>query len=218
MVGEWVADILGPGFEQLTLELGADAAPATLVRSLPRMPWLRPLNGVDVLYVHGWSDYFFQTELALLDGPRCAVLRLDLRIRPEPAPGQIPGYVTTLDDYDPDIAAALAAMGTHHRGRRLVLLGHSTGGLTLSLWAARHRGAASAVVLNSPWLELQTGAIGRQAIAPIIAMRARFDPLGAPSRRSRLLHARAARGPCPTVPKAGVPNGAFPPIRGGSPP
>ncbi|WP_295775654.1 alpha/beta hydrolase [uncultured Microbacterium sp.] len=214
MVGEWVADILGPGFEQLTLELGADADPATLVRSLPRMPWLRPLNGVDVLYVHGWSDYFFQTELARFwTGLGARFYALDLHgYGRSLRPGQIPGYVTTLDDYDPDIAAALAAMGTHDRGRRLVLLGHSTGGLTLSLWAARHRGATSAVVLNSPWLELQTGAIGRQAIAPIIAMRARFDPLGAHPVVDLGFYTRAQRelGTLPDSPEGWRPERGFP--------
>src|SRR5918995_968953 len=62
--------------------------------------------------------------------------------------------------------------------RRLVLLGHSTGGLTLTLWAARNPGRAAALVLNSPWLEFQFGAVGRQAIAPLVNARARLDPRG----------------------------------------
>lgn len=214
MAGEWGADILGPGFAQLTLDPDADGGPATLVRSLPRMPWLRPLNGVDVLYVHGWSDYFFQSALARFwTGLGARFYALDLHgYGRSLRPGQTPGYVTTLDDYDPDIAAALTAMGTHDRGRRLVLLGHSTGGLTLSLWAARHPGAASAVVLNSPWLELQTGAIGRQAIAPIISMRARFDPLGAHPVVDLGFYTRAQRelGTLPDSPEGWRPERGFP--------
>lgn len=183
MAGGWTPDILGAPFEQRTLELGEDAegpVVATLVRSRSRLPALRPLADVDVLYVHGWSDYFFQTGLARFWnrlGARFHALDLrkygrSLRV------GQTPGYVTSLDVYDEDIAAALAVIRAAGRRRRLVLMGHSTGGLTLSLWAARHPGEAAAVVLNSPWLELQTGAMGRQAIAPLIAARARFDPLG----------------------------------------
>lgn len=61
--------------------------------------------------------------------------------------------------------------------RPLVLLGHSTGGLTLSLWAARHPGAAAAVVLNSPWLEFQASEVGRAVVAPLIQARNRFKPL-----------------------------------------
>ena len=182
MTGTWVADVLGAGFEQQTLERGSEAGgPAPLVRSPPRVPGLRPLSGVDVLYVHGRSDDFFQTGAAPpWTGPGGPFFRPTLPcVRATPPPGQTPGYVAALEDYDGDIAAALAAMGHPRSGRRLVLMGHSTGGLTLSLWAARHPGVARAVVLNSPWLELQTGTIGRQAIAPLIEMRARFDPLGA---------------------------------------
>lgn len=63
MAEAWGPDVVGEGFEQLTLPLGTDdegAVVATLVRHLP--PWrLRPrvLHDVDVLYVHGWTDYFF---------------------------------------------------------------------------------------------------------------------------------------------------------------
>ncbi len=189
MAGDWQPDILGAGFEQLALPLGSDSegdVVATLVRSIPNLlrRWGRALADVDVLYVHGWSDYFFQTELARFWTSRgAAFYALDLRKYGRSLrPGQTPGYVAHLEDYDADIAAALDAMG--HRldetraRRRLVLMGHSTGGLTLTLWAARHAGVASALVLNSPWLELQIGAIGRQALAPLVEVRARFDPLG----------------------------------------
>lgn len=189
MAGQWVPDVLGEPFEQLTLELGVDdageAVVATLVRSIPNpvASWLRPLRDVDVLYVHGWSDFFFQTELARFWNTLGArFYALDLRRYGRSLrPGQDPGFIDSLDDYDADIEAALAEMGQGTDAapsRRLVLLGHSTGGLTLTLWADRHRGRASALVLNSPWLELQVGAIGRQAIAPLVHARARFDPRG----------------------------------------
>src|SRR5690606_3169170 len=57
-------------------------------------------------------------------------------------------------------------------------MGHSTGGLTLTLWVARNPGVASALVLSSPWLELQLGAVARQALAPLVGLRARLDPQG----------------------------------------
>lgn len=189
MAEQWVADVLGKPFEQLTLPLGVDgdAGPlvATLVRSIPNpaLAWMKPLGDVDVLYVHGWSDYFFQTELADFWTSRGArFYALDLRRYGRSLrEGHTPGYVDSLDEYDADIGAALHEMGhgpDASSSRRLVLLGHSTGGLTLTLWAARHQGRASAVVLNSPWLELQIGAVGRQVVAPIIGMRARVDPRG----------------------------------------
>lgn len=199
----WVPDILGKPFEQLTLPLGVDGEQgplvATLVRSIPN-PFLTtlfaPLRDVDVLYVHGWSDYFFQRDLARFWTARGArFYALDLRRYGRSLrDGETPGYIDSLEDYDVDIAAALRAMGhapypagrsgsgepdSRSRGRKLVLMGHSTGGLTLTLWAARHPGRAHAVVLNSPWLELQLGTLGRQALAPLVDMRARLDPRGA---------------------------------------
>ncbi len=191
-MADWIADVLGDEFEQLTLELGSDdqgPVVATLVRALPAdEPWWdrvrgrRPLlDGVDVLYIHGWSDYFFQKRLARFWTSRGArFFALDLRKYGRSLrEGQTPGYVADLATYDEDIAAALAAMGHAVDGsdaRRLVLLGHSTGGLTLSLWASRHPDAADAVILNSPWLEFQIAPV-RAALAPVVELQARIRPL-----------------------------------------
>lgn len=192
MSDRWGPDILGEGFEQLTLELGEDdegPVLATLVRHLPdrRQQWERvirrpPLRDVDVLYVHGWSDYFFNRRFARFWTERGAdFYGLDLRKYGRSLrPGQRAGYVTSLQDYDADIAAALRAMGRspgEASDRRLVLVGHSTGGLTLALWADRHPGVASALVLNSPWLEFQLTAATRAAIAPMLQLHSRLRPL-----------------------------------------
>ena len=217
MTAEWAPDILGEPFEQLTLPLGEDAEGpivATLVRSRSRVRALKPLADVDVLYVHGWSDYFFQTGLARFWNHRGAdFYALDLRKYGRSLrSGQTPGYIASLDEYDADIASALAAVRARRRGRRLVLMGHSTGGLTLSLWAARHPGEAQALILNSPWLELQTGTIGRQAIAPLIAARARFDPLGTHPVVDLGYYTRAQRelGTLPESPDGWRPERGFP--------
>ncbi|MFF2273456.1 alpha/beta hydrolase [Agromyces sp. NPDC058136] len=190
----WRPDLLGDRFEQLTLPLGEDAegeVVATLVRYRPR--WKLRLtpgvaSGADVLYVHGWSDYFFNPELAeYWAGLGARFYALDLRKYGRSLrPWQKPGFIADLAGYDPDIAAALAAMGqpdatgspsAPRSSRPLILLGHSTGGLTLSLWAARHQGRAAALVLNSPWLEFQLSKVGRQALLPMMELGARVDPL-----------------------------------------
>lgn len=214
----WVPDILGAGFEQCTMTVG-DAGPAptvaTLVRRLPRpsASWTGPLHDVDVLYVHGWSDYFFQRDLAEAFARLGArFYALDLRRYGRSLrPGDVPGYVDSLDEYDADIDAALTAMGTR-RGRRLVLVGHSTGGLVLTLWAARYPGLASAVVLNSPWLELQVGTRARQAIAPLINARARLQPQGAQPVVDLGFYTRAQRelGTLPDSPAGWRPEQGFP--------
>ncbi len=204
---QWRPDVLGEGFEQLTLPLGSDdegEVVATLVRYTPaaqfEWPWQQhrgAASGADVLYVHGWSDYFFNPELARYWSDAGArFFALDLRKYGRSLrPGQTPGYITNLADYDADIEAALEAMGhgaTDAAGgapadggrggaasaRPLILLAHSTGGLTLSLWAARNPGRAAALILDSPWLEFQMSRIGREAVTPMIAMGARVRPTG----------------------------------------
>lgn len=177
---DWVPDILGGSFEQLTINLGKDdEGPlcATLVRSLPEKT-SGPLADVDVLYVHGWSDFFFQTDLALYWNELGArFYALDLRKYGRSLrKGQTPGYIDDLQKYDADIDAALGIMGTVASGRRLVLFGHSTGGLTLTLWASRHEGVASALVLNSPWFEFQEGSVVRHAMMPFVHLHAEKDP------------------------------------------
>ncbi|MFJ3383653.1 MULTISPECIES: alpha/beta hydrolase [unclassified Curtobacterium] len=184
----WMEDVLGAPYERLELPLGEDSegeVVATLVRRRRSPADLLhaggPLRGTDVLYVHGWSDYFFQTELAeRVERLGARFHALDLRkygrsLRPR----QTPGFVDSLETYDADIAAALDVIRAEHHGerRRLVPMGHSTGGLTLSLWAARHQEAVDGLVLNSPWLEFQASAVGRALVAPVIKLGARRNPL-----------------------------------------
>lgn len=200
-MGEWRPDILGGEFEQLTLELGEDPegeVVATLVRALPEAPpwWAfgrdrRPLADVDVLYVHGWSDYFFQKRLARFWTSRGArFFALDLRKYGRSLrEGQTPGFITDLTTYDEDIAAALDARGDA-TGRRLVLFGHSTGGLVLSLWASRHPGESAALILNSPWLEFQ---VGRAALTPVVEFGARYWPKDAAPQVDLGFYTRAQR-------------------------
>ncbi|MBD3940314.1 alpha/beta hydrolase [Microbacterium sp. NEAU-LLC] len=222
----WVPDILGKPFEQLTMPLGVQGAQgelvATLVRSIPNplLSLFAPLRDVDVLYIHGWSDYFFQRDVAQFWTSRGArFYALDLRRYGRSLrEGMTPGYIDALEDYDVDIEAALAAMGQGTpdapSARRLVLMGHSTGGLTLTLWASRHPGRAAALVLNSPWLELQLGAIGRHALAPLVEMRAKIDPRGAQPEVDFGFYTRAQEeiGSLPTDPQRAIwrPDRGFP--------
>lgn len=199
----WEPDLLGEGFECTTFNLGVDddttdpSMPerpelvATLVRSLPKPQgfWAsltgksREFEDVDVLYVHGWSDYFFQTEVANFWTDRGArFFALDLRRYGRSLrEGQTPGYIADLADYDRELNLAIDVIHGSQRERstrrKLVLLGHSTGGLVLSLWCDRNPNIADALILNSPWLEFQLTARGRQIIAPLVHFSARHIPV-----------------------------------------
>ena len=168
----WSPDFLG-GYETTELVLpGAETAPgepddvdlvATLIRkSGPRA------GARAVLYLHGWNDYFFQTHLAdYLSDLGYDFYALDLRrygrsIRP----GQLRGFIGNLDDYTLELDAAADLIATDHD--RLLLMGHSTGGLIAALWAARNADRLEGLILNSPWLDMQGSAIVRALGVPVI--------------------------------------------------
>ena len=168
----WHPDFLD-GYEATDLPLpGAQPAPgepedvelvATLVRRLPSNR-----SRTAVLYVHGWNDYFFQTHLA----DHLADLGLDFyaldlrRYGRSLRRGHLNGFITDLDEYAAELDAAADVIAADHD--ELVLMGHSTGGLITSLWAATHSDRICGLVLNSPWLDLQGSAIVRTLGTPVI--------------------------------------------------
>ena len=190
---EWQPDVLGEHFEQLTLPLargrrGRGRRDPRALRA--RLPPLRPPTAArsadaDVLYVHGWSDYFFQTDLARYwheQGAR--FYALDLRKYGRSLrPGQTPGFVDDLRDLRRGHRGRAGGDGprcgarstrTH---RRLILMGHSTGGLTLSLWARSAPRPGSRAHAEQPVAGVP-GALGSaaRALAPLVDLRARLDP------------------------------------------
>lgn len=184
----WQPDVLGQGFVARTLELLDDdfgPAHATLVRHDPADdPYADPATPTRpqfaVLALHGWNDYTHSRELARqvsrLGG---AFYGLDLRrygrsIRDE----ELYGYVDSLTVYDEEIGAALRVIRAEQGySTGVVMMGHSTGGLTASLWAHRHPGALRAVILNSPWLETTGWTAIRVLGQPFLDRLARRDPL-----------------------------------------
>ena len=129
-----------------------------------------PTTNKAILYVHGWSDYFFQRHLAdELTGLGYDFYAVDLRrygrsLRPK----QLAGYVASLSDYFVELDEALRIVqGEGHDD--IVLMAHSTGGLIASLYASERPDAFSGLVLNSPWLELQGNAILRPATQPMMS-------------------------------------------------
>jgi len=154
---EWRGDVLGDGFEQCTLRV-PDGAEATLVRHVPSTT-VAPARRTAVLYVHGFVDYFFHPHVAqALAGAGYAFYAVDLRgygrsMAAHTAAGLDANLVPDLAVHarDLDAAAAVVRAAGHER---LVVMGHSTGGLVTALWSAGRPGRADALVLNSPWFDL----------------------------------------------------------------
>ena len=146
----WQPDTLLPGFEALQLRFADDydgAVNATLVR----LPVAEAPCGA-VLYVHGFSDYFFQRHMAeRFAAEGFAFHALDLRKHGRSLrPHQHPNFCKQLDEYYADVTAALDAIGAP-----VLLAGHSTGGLLCSLYAHEGEGRAQieALWLNSAFFD-----------------------------------------------------------------
>lgn len=175
----WVPDVLGAGFEQTTLDLGEDSegpVVATLVRATGMSE-----DAPAILYVHGFNDYFFQRHLA----ERCedegyAFYALDLRkCGRSLLPGQTAHFCTELTDYHPELSLAARLLRYQVGHPRLVVLAHSTGALTASLWAhsIRRTGALDALVLNSPWFDLNARWFHRVVATRVLATVGPLDPM-----------------------------------------
>ena len=168
----WTPDFLG-GYETTELVL-PDAEPASgepseveLVATLIRKSGPR-VGSRAALYVHGWNDYFFQTHVAdYLTDLGYDFYAIDLRRYGRSLrPGQLRGFITNLDDYSLELDAAADLIAVDHD--RLLLIGHSTGGLVTALWAAHNADRLEALILNSPWLDIQGAAIVRTLGSPVI--------------------------------------------------
>ncbi len=179
----WGEDRLLPSYESYSWVLDgaahADSEPAidltaTLVRRNP------PHSSRAVIYLHGWSDYFFQTHLADFwyeqgyDFYAVELRRYGRNLRP----GLLAGYITDLDDYftEMDEAYRLVASEGHDK---ITILGHSTGGLITSLWADHTDYPLNGLILNSPWLDMHEPDVFYRALRPLISSVASIKPTSA---------------------------------------
>src|SRR3954464_3170080 len=137
VIKRWQPDRLLPGFEALELEFPADYDGA-VVSTLVRLPVANAPRGT-VLYIHGFSEYFFQRHMAeRFAAEGYAFYALDLRkYGRSMRPHQHPNFCKSIAEYYADIDAAMDVIGGE-----VLLAGHSTGGLVASLYA--HEGAKRA--------------------------------------------------------------------------
>jgi alpha-beta hydrolase superfamily lysophospholipase len=169
-VDDAVPDVLGGDWVQRTLHLRPDGQGSAVATLVHRRDAAADRTRPAVLYVHGFVDYFFQTHVAdALADRGYDLYALDLRdygrsIRP----GREPNDTRSLATYAEELDAAVRLVRAEHD--RVVLLGHSTGGLVAALWAhhRRGRGLVDAVVLNSPWLDLRGSVLERTALTWLI--------------------------------------------------
>lgn len=172
----WQPDYLGGGLEYTNIYQPDDysgAVKAVLVRLHAKQGTPRA-----ILYVHGYSDYFFNRELAeTFSRNGYNFYALDLRKYGRSyLPGQRMFQVRDLHEYFADIDAAIDII-LRDGNPEIALLGHSTGGLTVSLYMSeRHNHAVRGVMLNSPFLAWNLSIIEKKIAIPFLSMIGRWKP------------------------------------------
>ena len=167
---DWLPDsCLGDGFRMKYVQQPDDYSGhvrCTIVRSVVPSP-----RTIGVLYVHGFSDYFFQAEMAaMFVRAGYAFYAVDLRKYGRSLlPGQKMFQGRDLHEYFADINAAITQMKADTISK-IVLLGHSTGGLTTALYMSESPDeAVKALILNSPFLDWNLPLAARMAIPALRA-------------------------------------------------
>ena len=213
ILGEpWVArridvalnEVAAPNADHAVLVHQRGAAPAAGTQAAPR-------HERAVLYLHGRNDYFFQTHLAdafLQAGYE--FYALDLRTCGRAGIGHpSPHDVRDLRIHDEEIGEALRIIRSEHGHSAVVLNGHSTGGLQAAIWAADHPGSVEAVVLNSPWLQLNASGLIRSYGSAYVDVLSRRSPERiidnpAEAKARKRLAAEAASAQSPGDAEAGI--------------
>ncbi|GAB24658.1 hypothetical protein GOPIP_070_01370 [Gordonia polyisoprenivorans NBRC 16320 = JCM 10675] len=170
---EWQPDRFLDRYEVATIALrpdpdDEDPITATLVR---RPAAERHAEHGAVLYIHGFTDYFFHEPLAdHFANLGYAFHAIDLRKCGRSLESHhTPHYATDLRVYDEELNAAIDLIVAELGADTPIIVGaHSTGGLIAAMWldrlrrndSARHRRIAG-LMLNSPWLDLQGEALLR---------------------------------------------------------
>ena len=111
--------------------------------------------GIAALYLPGFQDSFFHVAQAEA-WARYDVPLIGLEFRRS---GRALRSEASRDDVrdlrvrNEEITRAVSYIEHDLGASRVILIGHSTGGLQAALWASENPGAAAVLILNSPWLE-----------------------------------------------------------------
>lgn len=182
-------DVLGEPFTAQTLDLGHDQEGSVVATLVTARTTQHPARGA-VLHLHGYNDYFFQTDMAQWWNQRgYDFYAVDLRkygrsLRPH----HTPYFVTDLSQYAPELDEAYRLITERDQHEHLIVQGHSTGGLVAALWVAHRQDlypAIKGLILNAPWLTMSGPGLLRRRAGSWLArgMRAAFPhkALGRPS-------------------------------------
>ncbi|CAN1513482.1 PldB Lysophospholipase [Flavobacteriaceae bacterium] len=173
----YTEDVLLNGFEQTKITLPNDyegIVVAVLIRKTNPIPSTKA-----ILCIHGFNDYFFQTIVAdefLKNGYN--FYALDLRKYGRAIlPNHNPNNVRDLSEYYEEIDIALDVM-KDERNEEIILYGHSTGGLIVTLYASDRKGIEhfDSLICNSPFYDFNVPWIQKKTVIPILSLMGRLNP------------------------------------------
>ena len=174
---KYQTDHLGHPFEQMTFQFSNDyegEVVATLVRRKSEQPTQKA-----VLYIHGFVDYFFQTEMAeRFNTAGFHFYALDLRkYGRSHRPHQKWYNMHALNEYDAEIRAALNQIQAEGN-QQVVLAGHSTGGLIVTSFSARYpeHALVKAIWANSPFYNFNMPKLKRSLALPHLVKLGHYLP------------------------------------------
>lgn len=159
-------DILGAPYTAETIKLAEDDEGPVVTTLVHRPADRQPDDGRKaVLYIHGFNDYFFNTEYAeWWTGRGYDFYAVDLRKYGRSLLShQTPCYAADLREYFDDLDVVWGRITDRDGHTDVVATAHSTGGLVLSLYADEQPDFLSAVILNAPWVDMQASLLMRTA-------------------------------------------------------
>jgi alpha-beta hydrolase superfamily lysophospholipase len=180
-------DLLGNSFQALTIAQPDDYE-GNVVCTLVRKP-AQEKSAKAVLHVHGFNDYFYNTELARkFNRQGFNFYALDLRKCGRSwLPHQKFNNVRDLNEYDQDIDEALKII-RDEGNEKILLSGHSMGGLIMLLYAVKNQNKDwfDAVFLNSPFFEQHKDVVTKKFVIPVVAsLGKRWPDIDVPGRFSK---------------------------------
>ncbi len=169
---QWRGDVLGGDYVCRTVAMPDDYSGKVVTTVVKKQS--NPAGATAVLYVHGYNDYFFQKELGdSVVAHGYAFYAVDLRKYGRSyLDGQHRFEVKNMKEYFADIDSTLAVIKADGY-RDVVLMGHSTGGLTTAYYMTVHnadRPQIKALILNSPFLDMNLSKFQEKFLVPFVSV------------------------------------------------
>ncbi len=138
-------------------------------------------EGIPVLYIHGYSDYFFHPHMAkAFYDHGFNFYALDLRKYGNSIlKHQHPNYCKDFKEYFTEIDFALNRITDKHK-QKAILMGHSNGGLISTLYTKTgiHKDLIQLLILNAPFFVLNLKPILRVCVKPLMKFLAGISTYG----------------------------------------